>query len=334
MIYKNRADTLVFLTVAALVGTGVAAAPRQTASADQPVAVIATAVPLNTRDKKQIRIGKLLYRGGIALRASDRRFGGFSGLHVSPGGQRLIAISDRGHRMSARIRHDADGNLSGLGKSRMAALLGPNGKLLQGLNADSEALAYLPDGSALVAFERRHRIYLYPPSRVPLSGRPVLWSRPANLVKAPDNGGIESLAHVGGGFLLALSENLRTSGGNLAGWIGRERNWKPLNYVRTPGYYPTDATLMPDGNVVVLERKYTVSNGFSVRVMVVPRRSIAPGRTVKGRLILHLTAPMTVDNFEGIATRRGHDGRGFLYLISDDNFNPLQRTLLMMFETP
>ena len=334
MICKKQGDTLAFLIVAALIAIGVAATPRQAAWAGQPVAVIAKAVPLNTRDRKQIRIGKLLYRGGVALRSSDRRFGGFSGMHVNPGGQRLIAISDRGHRISARIRYDADGNLSGLDKSRMAALMGPNGQLLQGLNADSEALAYLPDGSALVAFERRHRIYLYPPSHVPLSGRPVLWSRPANLVKAPDNGGIEALAHVGGGFLFALSENLRTSGGNLAGWIGRERNWEPLDYVRTPGYYPTDATLMPDGNVAVLERQYTVSTGSSLRVMVLPRRSIAPGRALKGQLILHLTAPMTVDNFEGIAARRGHDGRGFLYLISDDNFNPLQRTLLMMFETP
>ena len=323
-----------FLIAAALVGIGVTAIPLQASRADQPVAVIATAVPLNIRARKQIRIGELLYRGGVALRSSDRRFGGFSGLHVDPAGQGLIALSDRGHRINARILYDADGNLSGLSNSRMAALLGPNGQRLQGLNADSEALAYLPDGSALVAFERRHRIYLYPPSHVPLSGRPVLWSHPANLLEAPDNGGIESLAHVGGGLLLALSENLRASGGSLAGWIGRARNWEPLNYVHTPGYYPTDATLMPDGDVAVLERKYTVSTGFSVRVMVVPRRSISPGRAVKGQLVLHLTAPMTVDNFEGIAARRSRDGRRFLYLISDDNFNPLQRTLLMMFETP
>ena len=41
---------------------------------------------------------------------------------------------------------------------------------------------------------------------------------------------------------------------------------------------------------------------------------------------------MTVDNFEGIDVRKGPAGEIFIYLISDDNFNPEQRTLLMMFE--
>ena len=34
---------------------------------------------------------------------------------------------------------------------------------------------------------------------------------------------------------------------------------------------------------------------------------------------------------EGVALRREGD-RTFVYLVSDDNFNPLQRTLLMKFE--
>jgi hypothetical protein len=39
-----------------------------------------------------------------------------------------------------------------------------------------------------------------------------------------------------------------------------------------------------------------------------------------------------IDNMEGIAVRRGPKGETLLYLISDDNFSPLQRTLLLMFE--
>jgi len=331
---KNHSVSLALLIGAVAGGLAAPAALAPPARADRPVAVIATAVPLNTQDKDQILAGKLLYRGGVALRSSDRRFGGFSGLFVSPDGKRLIAVSDRGSRLSARIRYDAEGNLSGLTDARMAALLGPDGQPLRGRNADAEALAYLPDGSALVAFERRHRIYRYPPSRIALSGRPVLWSRPVGLAEAPDNGGIEALAHVGRRFLFALSEKLRANGRNLAGWVGRDRNWEAFSYARTPGYRPSDATLMPNGDVAVLERKYTMSKGSSVRVMVVPRRSIAPGRAIKGRQVLHLKVPMTVDNFEGIAARRGRDRRVILYLISDDNFNPLQRTLLMMFETP
>jgi hypothetical protein len=40
-----------------------------------------------------------------------------------------------------------------------------------------------------------------------------------------------------------------------------------------------------------------------------------------------------IDNMEGLALRRGADGKTFLYMISDDNYNhAFQRTLLLMFE--
>ena len=44
------------------------------------------------------------------------------------------------------------------------------------------------------------------------------------------------------------------------------------------------------------------------------------------------TAPATVDNFEGIAAVRRPDGGVRLYILSDDNFNPGQRTLLLAFD--
>ena len=44
------------------------------------------------------------------------------------------------------------------------------------------------------------------------------------------------------------------------------------------------------------------------------------------------TAPATVDNFEGIAAVRRADGGVRLYILSDDNFNARQRTLLLAFD--
>ncbi len=41
--------------------------------------------------------------------------------------------------------------------------------------------------------------------------------------------------------------------------------------------------------------------------------------------------PLTIDNFEALATRRGPDGEILIYLMSDDNFSFFQRTLLLMF---
>jgi hypothetical protein len=39
-----------------------------------------------------------------------------------------------------------------------------------------------------------------------------------------------------------------------------------------------------------------------------------------------------VDNLEGLSARTGPRGETLLWLISDDNFNPLQRNILLMFE--
>jgi hypothetical protein len=49
------------------------------------------------------------------------------------------------------------------------------------------------------------------------------------------------------------------------------------------------------------------------------------------REIARFGAPLLVDNMEALAVRREGERR-FVYLASDDNFNALQRTLLLKFE--
>ena len=204
-------------------------------------------------------------------------------------------------------------------------LTGPGGKPLRGLDADAEALAFLPDGSALVAFERRHRILRYPAGSHPLSGRPVRASAPTGLAAAPFNGGAESLAHIGGGDLLLLTEKLRRGSGALAGWVAIKGRWRPVAYARTGGFRPTDATVLPGGDIAVLERHYSPATGVSARIVLVPRSAVTAGNSWPS---------MTVDNFEGISARRGPDGRTVLYILSDDNFNRQQRTLLLTLPNP
>jgi len=331
---SRRASVRRVLRAALVIPAILAAAVSAAAAADKTVALTVETVPLNLENETQVRAGALLYRGGIAVRSPDPRFGGFSGLAVSRDGARLTAVSDRGAWLRALIRYDGAGRLAGLAGGRIGALAGPGGKPLRGLDADAEALTFLPDGSALVAFERRHRILRYPAGLHPLSGRPVRAPAPAGLAAAPFNGGAEALAHIGGGSILLLTEKLPRGSGAYAGWLARKGRWRPINYARTGGFRPTDATVLPDGDIAVLERHYTPATGVSARIALLARDAIAPGRTVRGREILHLNPSMTVDNFEGIAARRGPNGRTLLYILSDDNFNPLQRTLLMMFEMP
>ena len=50
--------------------------------------------------------------------------------------------------------------------------------------------------------------------------------------------------------------------------------------------------------------------------------------------LAELSLPLSVDNFEALAVRPDGAGGWHLFLLSDDNFNPLQRTLLLQFQLP
>ena len=59
-------------------------------------------------------------------------------------------------------------------------------------------------------------------------------------------------------------------------------------------------------------------------------RRLSPDGTL-GPVLIALRPPASVDNMEGIAAVRTATGTR-LYLLSDDNDNPLQRTLLLAFD--
>ena len=62
-----------------------------------------------------------------------------------------------------------------------------------------------------------------------------------------------------------------------------------------------------------------------------PAKLIRPGALLEGNEILRLAPPFLADNFEGVAVRTER-GRVAIYLVSDDNYFALQRTLLLKFE--
>ena len=62
-----------------------------------------------------------------------------------------------------------------------------------------------------------------------------------------------------------------------------------------------------------------------------PANAIKPGARLRPIHLATLAPPLTVDNFEGVAARRGPQGETLIYLVSDDNFQAAQRTYLMMF---
>jgi hypothetical protein len=90
-------------------------------------------------------------------------------------------------------------------------------------------------------------------------------------------------------------------------------------------------------SLLILHRRFSPLAGAGAaitRVDLAPALTAdPPSQPLPATLIARWQPPFTVDNMEGLALARVGNRR-FLYVISDDNLNSLQRTVLMKFELP
>lgn len=293
-------------------------------------------VPLDPDDPYRDRVDNLIWRGGLEIVSPDQRFGGLSGLHISADGTRMIAVSDRGHWVTARL-HYHNGALTNLNGVKIGPLRRPNGKRVKGRRRDAESLALGRDGGLFVAFERRHRIVRYPGNRhTPFSGSPRRAGAPPGVASQSRNKGIEALTTLCDGRLFALSEGLHVRRDSLRGWIGFNAQWHDIEYLYRPDgsadFRPSGAATLANCDVLLLEHIFTLPLGVRARITRLAASQLKPGGRIRGEIVATLEGSLTVDNMEGIAARQGSAGQTLVYLISDDNFSVFQRTILMMFE--
>jgi hypothetical protein len=83
--------------------------------------------------------------------------------------------------------------------------------------------------------------------------------------------------------------------------------------------------------VIVLERRYVRFGILSARLKLVRGETVQPGAKLPGEELLQLEYPLNVDNFEGVAVQEDPSNGTIIYIVSDDNYNPFQRTLLFQF---
>lgn len=290
-------------------------------------------VLLHPQRPEQVRVGTLLWRGGIALDGlqSASPLGGLSALEVSADGGEALALSDRGRWFRLRLSYDARGNLAGAAVEGDGPLTGPDGKALAGADADAEGMTRLADGSRIVSFERNARLLRYPAGEPPFARAPTALPALPGLDSAPANEGIEAVVALPDGRMLALAEGLRATARMGYAWLGDGQGWIPMSYTLTRPFVPVGAAVLPDGDIVVLERRFDLG-GLGSRLSRVEAKTLRRGAPITGTELGRLEAPYLSNNFEGVATRRGPRGESFVYLVSDDNFEPTLRTLLVMLE--
>jgi hypothetical protein len=273
------------------------------------------------------RTGALTFLDGIELKEQGRGIGGYSALVVD--GTRITTVSDSGTVLAFNW---AGGTR--ITNIRYASLTDGPGNGWSKLDRDSESLARDPaTGTLWVGFERANAIWRYTPDLSRATGRVV----PTAMRNWEENGGPETLVRLADGRFLTIAETRADAKpGQRHGIVfsgdpvARGTNTFAFTYRPPAGTHPADATELPDGRILVLNRGVGLPYGFYSILTVIERGAIRPGAVVRGREIARLEAPAIHDNFEGLAaTREG--GRTILWLISDNNQFLLQRTLLLKF---
>jgi hypothetical protein len=296
-----------------------------------PVGLITRPAQLNPNDITQSAIGPFRYAGGFSLRSPDTsRLHGLSDLKLDADGLGLHAQGDEGDTLDARIALSPEGRLVGLTAGRMGRLIGPDGhELTTKQHTDAEGLALMPDGSRLVSFERDNRILHYPAT----GAAPTVAPFPP--VTFDENAGVEALTAfpaAGPDAYLAGAEQGQIWLCHLA------TNCVPLSPIVPPtsGYGLTALAVLPgDGppRLAVLDRAWDPVQGSRLIVTIV-RLTGPMDETLQTHVVgrFEMAAPLTRDNFEGMAATARPNGDIRLYLIADDNFQRSQRTLLMAFD--
>lgn len=290
-------------------------------------AVRAERVQLHAGQPDRRRIGALTFLDGIELHERGRGIGGYSALAVD--GTRITTVSDSG----TVLAFDWPGGAR-LGNVRYASLADGPGNGWSKLDRDSESLTRDPaTGAMWIGFEGANAIWRYTPDLSRATGH----VRPKAMAKWESNGGAESLLRLADGRFLTIAETRADAKRGLRHGmvfsgdpVARATRSFAFSYRPPAGTHPVDATELPNGRILVLNRGVGLPAGFYSILTVIERGAIRPGATVRGREIARLEAPAIHDNFEGVAATVD-GGRTILWLISDDNQFILQRTLLLKF---
>ncbi|MDB5652613.1 MAG: hypothetical protein JWQ94_226 [Tardiphaga sp.] len=303
-----------------------------------PVSIEVEARPIpsfDPRDRSHTRFGALRYRSGLILTSKYRDFGGLSGLRVDARGEGFIAIRDKGNWFTGKIAYSGSA-MTGLTDVESAPMLGADGRPITARGwYDSESIAV--DGPTVyVGLERVHQILKFDFGRDGVRARGEVLPQPPGMRQLPSNGGLESLllgrkGMALAGTLVAISERGLDPAGNIKAWLIGGKAPELFSVRRTDSYDISDAAQLLSGDLLLLERKFSLLGGAGIRIRRIALASVVPGATVDGPSIFDADLGYEIDNFEGIDIHVTEDGDTVLTLISDDNFSMLQRTLLMQF---
>ncbi len=298
-----------------------------TPAPDQRLQIESAPVMLDASHPDRRRIGALTFLGGWSLTSETRGFGTMSAIDVD--GDQVTALGDNGSII--RFRLGRFGNISDAEVFRVPDTCGT---VVSKHDNDTEALTHSPDRQTWwISYEWRNRICR---TNDDISAAEMT-VEPASIATWPRKNGAETMLRLSDGRFLIIAEDVKSGRDPVRAVLFDRDPTDPeakaaLFGFRPPeGYRPVDATQLPDGRILVLNRRFALPALFTSKIVLVDAIGTEVPAILEGRTIATLEAPAITDNFEGIAAEQVN-GQTIIWLVSDDNLMRWQRTLLLKFK--
>ncbi|VAW24854.1 hypothetical protein MNBD_ALPHA11-435 [hydrothermal vent metagenome] len=300
-----------------------------------------SATPIEQYQGKAIgeKVGDLIWRGGLDLEGPEL-FGGVSGFTFLEN-DNWVMVTDRGRFFSGQLIYE-NGSPSEMINTQISAITNSSGNPLpSNFSRDAEGVETIfrngKPAAIRVSFENLTRVADFRLS----NNRPLSPARelplPHWLAHLRTNKSLESVciatpASPIAGSTLLITEGLPNDAGDHSGLLLGNRDKGPISLKDQRGFNPTDCAFLANGDLLVLERG-TGFFSFTMQVRQIDANDVKPGAIMEGEIILRGSGG-DIDNMEAIAIRTAKDGSTRIVIMSDDNFNDWERTLLLEFEMP
>lgn len=309
-----------------------------TAHAKSPFTVAVESRPITNFviGSQETRFGALEFVGGFEIRAKDPAFGQVSALRFLSPGKSFVGVADHGYWVFGEIERDDQGAPTALVEFRMQKMVDAKGRAITEKHlSDAEGLD-IHDGIATVAFEHDARLCEYKLDLAGMAGPLgcIDYLIPRHELRR--NQGLETLARAPAdgplaGARIVVTEQSLDADGHLFAAIVEGPHKGLFKVRRSHDFSVTDGVFLPDGDLVLLERRFSLLTGVGMRLRRIAGQTIRQGALVDGPVLMQADLTHRIDNMEAVDAWQREDGATILSLVSDDNQSFLQRTLYLEF---
>jgi hypothetical protein len=246
---------------------------------------------------------------------------GLSGLEMADSGDEFIAVTDYGTILKVGVKRQAT-HITGLDIVQKAGIDDPSGIKLTRFQSDIEGITLQPDGSFVISLEGYTRILGY--SAVGAKQKRLHdWDR---FTAHFGNSAFEAIATLPDGRLVIFLE-AKTTDTETQALIYDGENWLgPVAFPVSSGYRITGADLGMDGSLYIVERRFSILDGFLCRV----KRYHFDADTMVEQTLIDCPSSQ-FGNVEGISVWAEPSGQTVLTMLSDSGWRWLANTQLIEF---